>query len=86
MSPFLGPKYNDLYNWDQKTSSDKEIAKVNVFASRVKTTISGAQRIRIPEVIKEVKTKLAIETKSVMGIKTPLDIITITSQCRREDD
>ena len=43
MSPFSDPKYNDnLYNWDQETSSNKEIAKVDIFAGRVKTTISGA--------------------------------------------
>ena len=78
MSPFLDPKYNDLYGWDQETSSNKEIAKVDVFASRVRTTISRAQRIKIPEVIKEVKTKSVIETELVIGIKTPLDIITIT--------
>src|SRR6266566_7697322 len=86
-SPFLDPKYdNNLYSWDQETSSDEEIAKVDAFAGRVKTTISGAQRIKIPEVIREVKTKSAIETKSVIGIKTPLDTITITSQYRREDN
>ena len=48
--------------------------------------MSGAQRIRIPEVIREVETKSAIETELVIGIKTLLDIITITLQCRREDN
>ncbi len=43
MSPFLDPKYNnDLYSWDQETSSNKEITKVDVFAGRVKTTTSRA--------------------------------------------
>ena len=42
VSPFLGPKYNDLYNWDQETSSDKEIAKVEEFAGRARIAISGA--------------------------------------------
>ena len=43
MSPFLDPKYDDnLYGWDQETSNDKEIAKVDAFAGRVRTTISGA--------------------------------------------
>ncbi len=43
MSPFLDPEYNNnLYSQDQETSSDKEIAKVDAFAGRVKTTISGA--------------------------------------------
>ena len=43
ISPFLDLKYNnDLYNWDQETSSNKEITKVNVFTNRVRTTISGA--------------------------------------------
>ncbi len=37
-------------------------------------------------VIKEIKTKSNIETKSIIGIKTPLDIITITSQYKREDN
>ena len=41
-------------------------------------TINGAQRIKILEVIREVETKLVIETKLVTGIKTPLDIINIT--------
>ena len=78
ISPFLGPKYNNLYGWDQKTSSNKEITKVDIFAGRVRITMSGAQRIRILEVIREVKTKSALETKLVIGIKTLLDIITIT--------
>ncbi len=79
MSPFLDLKYDDnLYNQDQETSSDEEIAKVDIFASRVRTTMSGAQRIKILEVIREVETKLAIKTKLVMGIKTLLDTITIT--------
>ena len=86
MSLFLNPKYNDLYSQDQETSSNKEIAKVDIFASRVKMTTSKTQRIKILKVIKEVKTKLVIETKSVMGIKTLLDTITITLQYRREDD
>ena len=86
ISPFLDPKYNNLYSWDQETSSNKEIAKVEEFAGRAKTAISRAQRIRILEVIKEIKTKSAIKTKLVTGIKTLLDIITITLQYRREDD
>ena len=75
-----------MYSWDQETSSNKEIAKVDIFAGRVRITISGAQRIRILEVIKKVETKLAIKTKSVIGIKTLLDIITITLQYKREDN
>src|SRR6266568_732076 len=86
ISPFLDPKYNNLYSQDQETSSNKKIAKVEEFTSRARKAISRAQRIRILEVIKEVKTKSAIETESVVGIKTPLDIITITSQYRREDN
>ena len=31
ISPFLDPKYNDLYNQDQETSSNEEIAKVDIF-------------------------------------------------------
>ena len=42
MSPFSDPKYNNLYSWDQETSSDKEIAKVEEFTSRAKIAISGA--------------------------------------------
>jgi len=42
MSPFPDPKYNNLYSWDQETSSNKEIAKVEEFASRAKMAISGA--------------------------------------------
>ena len=34
----------------------------------------------------EVKTELKIETKLVIGIKTPLDMISITLQYRREDN
>ena len=41
-SPFLDPEYDDLYGWDRETSSDKEIAKVEEFASRAKIAISGA--------------------------------------------
>ena len=86
VSLFLGPKYNNLYGQDQETSSDEEIAKVEEFAGRAKMAISGAQRIQILEVIKEVETKSVIETKLVIGIETPLDMMTITSQCRKEDD
>ena len=87
MSPFSDPKYNDdLYSWDQETSSDKEIAKVDIFARKVRTTTSRAQRIKILEVIKEVETKLDIEIELVIGIETLLDIITITLQYRREND
>ena len=42
MSPFLDPKYNDLYGWDRETSSDEEIAKVEEFAGRAKIAISRA--------------------------------------------
>ena len=42
MSPFLDPKYNNLYSWDQKTSSNKKITKVEEFASRAKIAISRA--------------------------------------------
>ena len=45
MSPFLDLKYNNLYSWDQETSSDKEIAKVEEFTGRAKMAISRAQRI-----------------------------------------
>ena len=86
VSLFLDPKYNDLYGQDQETSSDEEIAKVDVFAGRAKRATSGVQRIRILEVIREVETKLVIETELVMGIETLLDIMTITLQYRREDD
>ena len=77
-SPFLNPKYNNLYNWDQETSNNKEITKVKEFAGRAKMAMSRAQRIQILEVIKEIETKSEAETKLVIGIKTPLDIITIT--------
>ena len=86
MSSFLDPEYNNLYGWDQETSSNEEIAKVEEFAGRAKIAISRAQRIQILKVIKEVKTKLDIKTKLVMGIKTLLDTITITLQYRREDN
>ena len=42
ISLFLGPKYNNLYNWDQETSNNKEIAKVEEFAGRARKAISGA--------------------------------------------
>ena len=40
MSPFLDPKYNNLYGWDQETSSNKEITKVEEFAGRARTAIN----------------------------------------------
>ena len=86
MSPFSDPKYNNLYSQDQETSSDEEIAKVEEFAGRAKMAISGAQRIQILEVIKEVETKSGTETELVVGIETLLDIITITLQYRRKDN
>ena len=79
MSLFLDPEYKDnWYGWDQETSSNREITKVNKFTNRARKAISRAQRIKIPEVIREVETKSAIKTKLVIGIKTLLDIITIT--------
>ena len=42
MSPFLGPKYDNLYGWDQETSSNEEIAKAEEFTSRAKKAISRA--------------------------------------------
>ena len=79
MSLFSDPKYNNnLYSQDQETSSNKKITKVDIFAGRVKTIISGAQRIRILKVIREVEIESAIETELVIGIETLLDIITIT--------
>ena len=78
ISPFLDPKYNNLYSQDQETSSNKEITKVKEFAGRAKMAINRAQRIQILEVIKKVKIKLNIETKLVIRIKTLLDTITIT--------
>ena len=86
MSPFLDPKYNDLYNQDQETSSNKEIIKVEEFTSKARKATSKAQRIQILEVIKKIKIKLVIETKLITEIETLLDIITIISQYRREDN
>ncbi len=77
-SPFVDLKYDDLYGYNQETDSDKGIARIEEFAGRAKRAISGTQRIKILKVIKEVETKLDIETKLVMEIETPLDIITIT--------
>ena len=42
MSLFLDPEYDDLYSWDQETSSDEEIAKVDIFTGRARRAISGA--------------------------------------------
>ena len=39
----------------------------------------------IPEAL-EVETELETETKLVTGVKTPLDILSITLQYRREND
>ena len=78
MSLFIDPKYDDLYKYNQETNSDNEIAKIKEFTRRVKRAISKAQRIKILEVIKEIETKLEIETELIAGIETPLDIITIT--------
>ena len=78
MSLFADLEYNDLYRCRQETNSNKEIIRVKEFASRAKRAISKAQRIEILEVIKEIKTKLDIKTKSITDIKTLLDTITIT--------
>ena len=78
MSLFIDLEYKGLYRYNKETNSDKKITKIKEFAKRVKKAISGAQRIEIPKVIKEVKTKLDIKTKLVIGIKTLLNIITIT--------
>ena len=72
MSLFIDLEYNSLYKYGQETNNNKEIINVKEFAIRAKRAISRIQRIEILKVIKEVKTKL------VIGIKTPLDIITIT--------
>ena len=69
MSPFVDLKYNDLYRYNQETDSDSKIMEIKEFARRAKRAISRAQRIEILEVIKEVETKLDIETKSVTGLK-----------------
>ncbi len=69
MSPFIDLEYNDLYRYNQETNSNKEIIEIKEFAKRAKRAISRAQRIRILEVIKEIETKLDIETKSVTGLK-----------------
>ena len=79
MSLFTDFKYDDLYRYNQETNSDNKIIKIKEFARRAKKAINKAQRIEIPKVIKEVKTKLDIETKLVISIKTQLDMITITS-------
>ena len=78
MSLFIDLEYNDLYKWDRETNGNKEIAKVEQFAIRAERAIYRTQRIEILEVTKEVETKLGIKTKLVIGIKTLLDIITIT--------
>ena len=78
MSLFIDLKYDDLYGYNQETDSNKEIIRIKKFAGRAKRAISRAQRIQILEVIKEVETKLDIKTELVIGIKTLLDIITIT--------
>src|SRR6266567_7371124 len=86
MNLFTDLEYKDLYRYDKETNSDKEIIRIEEFARRAKRAISKAQRIEILEVIKEVKTKLDIKTKSVIGIETLLDIMTITSQYRKKDN
>ena len=78
MSLFADPKYNDLYRYNQETNSDNKITRIKEFTKRAKKAIYRAQRIEIFKVIKEVETKLDIETKLVIGIKTLLDTITIT--------
>ena len=78
MSPFTDLKYDNLYRYDQETNSNKEIIKIKEFAKKARRTTSKAQRIETLKVIKEVETKLDIKTKLVIGIKTLLDIITIT--------
>ena len=78
MNPFTDPEYDDLYRYNQETNSNKEIVRIKEFTRKAKRAMSGTQRIQILEVIKKVKTKSATETKSVTGIKTLLDIITIT--------
>ena len=80
ISLFADPEYNNLYRYDQETNSNNKITKIKEFAKRAKRAINKAQRIKILKVIKEIKTKL------VVGIKTLLDIITITLQYRREDN
>ena len=77
MSLFIDLKYKGLYRYNKETNSNKEIIRIKEFTRRAKRAISRAQRIEIPKVIKEVETKLGIETKLVTGIKTLLDIITI---------
>ena len=41
MSPFIDPKYNNLYRYNQETNSNKEIIRIKEFASRAKRAISG---------------------------------------------
>ena len=78
MSPFVDLEYNNLCRYSQETNSNKEIIKVKKFAKKAKRAINKAQRIKILEIVKEVKTKLDIETELVIGIKTLLNIITVT--------
>ena len=40
MSKLRNSKYNNLYGWDQETSSDEEITKVEEFAGRARMAMS----------------------------------------------
>ena len=42
INPFSDLKYNDLYNQNQETSNNKDIAKVEEFAGRARMAISEA--------------------------------------------
>ena len=42
MSPFIDPKYNDLYRYDQETNSDNKIIRIKEFTRGAKKAINRA--------------------------------------------
>jgi len=63
-----------------------KIVKLRVIIKNLFTDLSNYEIIEKPKYILKAKTETATELRSVMGIKTPLDIISIALQNGKESN
>ena len=63
-----------------------KIIKLYIIIKNLFTNLSNYKVIKKPKYILETETETAIKLRLVIGIKTPLDIISIILQDRRESN
>ena len=73
-------------NQNAKTAKLTKVIKPQIIIKNPFTDLSNYKIIKKPKYILKTETKTAIELRSVMGIKTLLDIISIALQNEKESN